>query len=60
MLVSEIVFLFVVCPIAAEAVGGVRWLPTVAGPLLAGAAMAPPLILLDSVPVAAVAVAVAV
>ena len=59
MLVSEVAFLFVVGPIAAEAAGGVRWLPTITGPLLAGAAMVPLLILLNGVPLAAVAVAVA-
>jgi O-antigen/teichoic acid export membrane protein len=57
MLISEVAFLFVVVPIAARAVGGVRWLPTITGPLLGGAAMLPLLLALEGVPVVAIAVA---
>jgi O-antigen/teichoic acid export membrane protein len=56
MLASELAFLAVVGPLAARTVGGVRWLPTVAGPLIAGAVMIPLLFLLDGVPLVAVAV----
>ncbi len=56
MLVSEVAFLFVVVPLAARIVGGVRWLPTITGPLVAGAVMIPLLFLLDGVPLVAVAV----
>ncbi len=56
MLVSEVAFLCAVGPLAARTVGGVRWLPTIAGPLLAGAAMVGLLFLLDGVPLLAVAV----
>ena len=56
MLVSEVAFLFVVVPMAARTVGGVRWLPTITGPVIAGAVMIPLLFLLDGVPLVAVAV----
>jgi len=56
MLISEVAFLFVVVPIAARTVGGVRWLQTITGPLIAGAVMIPLLFLLDGVPLVAVAV----
>jgi O-antigen/teichoic acid export membrane protein len=54
MLASEVAFLFVVVPIAARVVGGVRWLATITGPLIAGAVMIPLLFLLDGVPLVAV------
>jgi O-antigen/teichoic acid export membrane protein len=56
MLVSEVAFLFVVVPMAARAVGGVRWLPTITGPLVAGAVMIALLFLLDGIPLVAVVV----
>ncbi len=56
MLASEVAFMIVVVPLAARTVGGVRWLPTISGPLLAGAAMIPLLFLLEGVPLVAVAV----
>ena len=52
MLVERGRFLCVVVPLAARTVGGVRWLPTITGPLLAGAVMVPLLFLLDGVPLA--------
>jgi O-antigen/teichoic acid export membrane protein len=55
MLISEVAFVFVVVPIAARTVGGVRWLPTITGPLLAGAVMVPLLFLLNDAWVVAVA-----
>jgi O-antigen/teichoic acid export membrane protein len=56
MLVSEVALLAIVGPLATRAVGGVRWLPTVTGPLVAGAVMAGALLLLGAVPLAGVAV----
>jgi O-antigen/teichoic acid export membrane protein len=56
MLVSEAAFLAVIGPIAVRTVGGVRFAPNLAGPLVAGAAMVPLLFLLDSLPILAIAV----
>ena len=39
MLASELALLLVVGPLAARAVGGVGWLRTITGPLIAGAVM---------------------
>ena len=56
MLVSEVAFLAIVLPMAVRTVGGVRWLPTVTGPLVAGATMLVLTFLLDGIPLAAAAV----
>ena len=57
MLASEVALLLIVGPLATHAVGGVRWLRTITGPLVAGAVMVPLLLLLDAVPLLATAVA---
>ena len=57
MLASEVALLLIVGPLASRAVGGVRWLRTITGPLVAGAVMIPLLLVLDAVPLLAVAVA---
>ena len=56
MLVTEVVFVAVAVRIAAAEVGGLRWTSLVGAPLLAGAAMAGPMVLLYGVPLAALAV----
>ncbi len=57
MLASEVALLLVVGPLAARAVGGVGWLRTITGPLIAGAVMITVLVPLYGVPLLAVAVA---
>ena len=56
MLGSEIVLLAIVGPLAARAVGGLRWLPTITGPAVAGASMVAILFALAAVPLVAVIV----
>jgi O-antigen/teichoic acid export membrane protein len=53
MLVTEAVFVAVAMRVASDEVGGLRWGPMLGAPLLAGAAMAVPMILLTGLPLVA-------
>ncbi len=55
MLVTEALFVAVAIRVAADEVGGLPWASMVGAPLLAGAAMAVPTVLLAGLPVAAAA-----
>jgi len=55
MLVTEAVFVAVAMRVASDEVGGLQWASMVGAPLLSGAAMALPMILLASLPLAALA-----
>jgi len=60
MLVTETLFVFVAMRIAAQEVGGLRWASLAGAPLLAGAAMALPMVLLAASPLASLAAGFAV
>lgn len=53
MLVTEALFVVVALRVAADEVGGLPWVRIAGAPLLAGVAMAPVMVLLSGVPVAA-------
>jgi O-antigen/teichoic acid export membrane protein len=60
MLGTELVMVAIVLSVAARVVGGLRWVPLLVAPLLAGAAMAGPMLALEDSFAAALAVGMAV
>lgn len=50
MLITELLFVAVAMRMATREVGGIAWVPTLAAPLIAGASMVAPMLVLQAVP----------